>query len=147
MNVTTDKQRGFTLIEVILVLAIAALIFLMIFVALPALQASQRDSARRNDAGVVAAAVQSYMSTERTALTATSDSDLQAFISDLDQYEPSDVSVEAAATGAVTVASDQIRVYIESKCAGTELQAGVSRSAAVVVNLEGGNGSNYCVDV
>ncbi len=37
MNVHTNSKRGFTLIEVILVLAIAALIFLMIFVALPAL--------------------------------------------------------------------------------------------------------------
>ena len=41
------KERGFTIIEVVLVLAIAALIFLMVFVALPALQASQRDSARK----------------------------------------------------------------------------------------------------
>ena len=40
---------GFTIIEVVLVLAIAGLIFLMVFVALPALQRSQRDTARRND--------------------------------------------------------------------------------------------------
>ena len=38
------KDRGFTIIEVVLVLAIAALIFLMVFIALPALQASQRDT-------------------------------------------------------------------------------------------------------
>ncbi|OYX35483.1 hypothetical protein B7Z00_05080, partial [Candidatus Saccharibacteria bacterium 32-50-10] len=31
------KQKGFTIIEVVLVLAIAALIFLMVFIALPAL--------------------------------------------------------------------------------------------------------------
>ena len=43
------KDRGFTIIEVVLVLAIAALIFLMVFIALPALQASQRDTARKND--------------------------------------------------------------------------------------------------
>lgn len=30
------KDRGFTIIEVVLVLAIAALIFLMVFIALPA---------------------------------------------------------------------------------------------------------------
>ncbi len=40
---------GFTIIEVVLVLAIAGLIFLMVFVALPALQRSQRDTQRRND--------------------------------------------------------------------------------------------------
>lgn len=42
-------KKGFTIIEVVLVLAIAGLIFLMVFVALPALQRSQRDTARRDD--------------------------------------------------------------------------------------------------
>ncbi len=45
----TNSKEGFTIIEVVLVLAIAGLIFLMVFVALPALQRSQRDTARRND--------------------------------------------------------------------------------------------------
>lgn len=45
----TKSKQGFTIIEVVLVLAIAGLIFLMVFVALPALQRSQRDTARRND--------------------------------------------------------------------------------------------------
>ena len=44
-----NNKQGFTIIEVVLVLAIAGLIFLMVFVALPALQRSQRDTARRND--------------------------------------------------------------------------------------------------
>ena len=44
-----NPKKGFTIIEVVLVLAIAGLIFLMVFVALPALQRSQRDTARRND--------------------------------------------------------------------------------------------------
>ena len=44
-----NSKSGFTIIEVVLVLAIAGLIFLMVFVALPALQRSQRDTARRND--------------------------------------------------------------------------------------------------
>lgn len=42
-------KKGFTIIEVVLVLAIAGLIFLMVFVALPALQRSQRDTQRRDD--------------------------------------------------------------------------------------------------
>ena len=44
-----QQKTGFTIIEVVLVLAIAGLIFLMVFVALPALQRSQRDTQRRND--------------------------------------------------------------------------------------------------
>ncbi|MBO7717937.1 type II secretion system protein [Candidatus Saccharibacteria bacterium] len=44
-----SQRKGFTIIEVVLVLAIAGLIFLMVFVALPALQRSQRDTQRRDD--------------------------------------------------------------------------------------------------
>lgn len=43
------KQRGFTIIEVVLVLAIAGLIFLVVFLAVPALQASQRNQQRTSD--------------------------------------------------------------------------------------------------
>lgn len=43
------SKKGFTIIEVVLVLAIAGLIFLMVFIALPALQRSQRDTQRRDD--------------------------------------------------------------------------------------------------
>lgn len=42
-------KQGFTIIEVVLVLAIAGLIFLMVFVAFPALQRNQRDAQRRQD--------------------------------------------------------------------------------------------------
>lgn len=42
-----SKKRGFTVIEVVLVLMIAGLIFLMAFIALPNLWASQRDAERK----------------------------------------------------------------------------------------------------
>lgn len=60
MNTMTKKEKGFTIIEVVLVLAIAGLIFLVVFLALPALQRSQRDNQRRSDVGRAVAAVQSY---------------------------------------------------------------------------------------
>ena len=56
----TNSKEGFTIIEVVLVLAIAGLIFLMVFVALPALQRSQRDTARRNDMSRVDTSLQQY---------------------------------------------------------------------------------------
>lgn len=69
MNVQqTGKQKGFTIIEVVLVLAIAGLIFLMVFIALPALQRSQRDTQRRNDISRVQTALQSYKTNARGAL-------------------------------------------------------------------------------
>ena len=41
---SSSQAVGFTIIEVVLVLAIAGLIFLMVFIALPVLQRSQRDT-------------------------------------------------------------------------------------------------------
>lgn len=60
-----NKQSGFTIIEVVLVLAIAGLIFLMVFVALPALQRSQRDAQGRNDVAAVKAALEKYKSNNK----------------------------------------------------------------------------------
>lgn len=51
---------GFTIIEVVLVLAIAGLIFLMVFIALPALQRAQRDTQRRDDMAQVSEAITQY---------------------------------------------------------------------------------------
>ncbi|MBS7346633.1 MAG: hypothetical protein KIG14_02890, partial [Candidatus Sacchiramonaceae bacterium] len=49
----------------VLVLAIAGLIFLMVFIALPTLQRSQRDTQRKNDLGRVVSAVQSFKANNR----------------------------------------------------------------------------------
>ena len=62
------KQKGFTIIEVVLVLAIAGLIFAMVFIALPALQRSQRDNQRKNDLSRLNTALTSYQSNNRGAL-------------------------------------------------------------------------------
>ena len=56
----TNNKKGFTIIEVVLVLAIAGLIFLMVFIALPALQRSQRNTRRRSDMARILSAVTDY---------------------------------------------------------------------------------------
>ena len=53
-------SSGFTIIEVALVLAIAGLIFLVVFLALPALQKSQKDTAARQDVGRIISALETY---------------------------------------------------------------------------------------
>jgi prepilin-type N-terminal cleavage/methylation domain-containing protein len=52
------NQTGFTIIEVMIVLAIAGLIMAMLFIAVPELQASQRDSQRRSYARQAFAALE-----------------------------------------------------------------------------------------
>ena len=62
------KKKGFTVIEVALVLAIAGLIFLMVFVALPALRRTQRDAQRREDVLTFLESVKKYQQNNRGAL-------------------------------------------------------------------------------
>jgi prepilin-type N-terminal cleavage/methylation domain-containing protein len=57
---TKNNKKGFTIIEVVLVLAIAGLIFLMVFIALPALQRSQRNTRRRQDMARILSAFNDY---------------------------------------------------------------------------------------
>ena len=68
MKITKSNKKGFTIIEVVLVLAIAGLIFMMVFIALPALQRSQRDQQRSNDVSRVQTALNQYQSNNRGAI-------------------------------------------------------------------------------
>ena len=122
-----DNKKGFTIIEVVLVLAIAGLIFAMVFIALPALQRSQRDQSRKNDASTVAAAITNWNSANRNGGTFNEES-LRKYVDKLDQYDK----------------SSELKV-----ATNITLQNGSSRNAAVVVLLEN-NGSQkqlYCQDV
>ena len=65
------NPKGFTIIEVVLVLAIAGLIFLMVFIALPALQRSQRDTQRRSDFSRFISQLENYQANNRNALPTT----------------------------------------------------------------------------
>ena len=51
------RAQGFTIIEVMIVLAIAAVILLIVLLAVPALQRNARNTGRNQDAGQLAAAV------------------------------------------------------------------------------------------
>ena len=79
----TKSKKGFTIIEVVLVLAIAGLIFLMVFIALPALQRSQRNTRRRSDMARILAQFTEYQSNNNNRMPGTgSDSgkELNTFI-------------------------------------------------------------------
>jgi prepilin-type N-terminal cleavage/methylation domain-containing protein len=56
----SKKAEGFTIIEVMIVLAIAGLIMVIVFIAVPQLQRNQRDNTRQNIVNRVEAEVQTY---------------------------------------------------------------------------------------
>lgn len=156
MNVQQKtNKRGFTIIEVVLVLAIAALIFLMVFIALPALQRSQRDTARKQDVGTVASAVTSYTSNNRGTFPTASQ--LSAYLQDnskSDVSQNTDLSklkVDATNPGSVTATSGVVEVVKAATCNGTTgaqeaLGDGSAAQFVVVTYLETGGGSAFCQD-
>ncbi|MBQ6320739.1 type II secretion system protein [Candidatus Saccharibacteria bacterium] len=68
---STKSKQGFTIIEVVLVLAIAGLIFLMVFIALPNMQSAQRNTRRRNDYSSLSTMISSYVSNNNGNLPTT----------------------------------------------------------------------------
>jgi prepilin-type N-terminal cleavage/methylation domain-containing protein len=144
------KERGFTIIEVVLVLAIAALIFLMVFLALPALQSSQRDTARKNDVSIVASAMTTYRGNNRQ--TTPDAAQLKTYLTNLSSNSSSDnVTVNTSKPTSVTATEGAITVVTGMKCgssngAAMSLTTGLASGFATITRLEAGNGSAYCLD-
>ena len=84
----SKAKSGFTIIEVVLVLAIAGLIFLMVFLALPALQRSQRDTQRRDDLSGFSTRITDYQSNNRGKVPAT-DKEWKSFFEQYMKQAPS----------------------------------------------------------
>ena len=150
MNVPQQpvKQRGFTIIEVVLVLAIAGLIFLMVFIALPALQRNQRDTQRKNDLNRVVTALQNYQSNNRNKLPGSSDAEWAKFATDYlrtdgDSFtDPSegDYTFDYRASDKTTPStlSSTIYVHTGATCDGEAVKAAGSGKVAFSFKLEGG---------
>lgn len=155
------KQRGFTIIEVVLVLAIAALIFLMVFIALPALQRNQRDQARKEVLGKVTSAVTTYQSNKRSAQP-PSGADLKGYVDGGDANKVSgEHNTAFAGTDSDTLIDNNYVLHVSSYTAGGIGQAdtnvvqvitgakcdpetsskavvGSARNAAVILVMENG---------
>lgn len=159
---TKKTTKGFTIIEVVLVLAIAGLIFLMVFVALPALQKGQRDTARKNDVSIVSTAVSNYVSANRGSYPSSS-ARLQSFIDGLSSNTPlTGVSMVTTypTSNSVTVKTGQIIVVTNARCgdtgsgtAGTDgtltgaqaVSKGLASKYVVITMLEAGSGgTTFC---
>lgn len=155
---SSSQKPAFTIIEVVLVLAIAGLIFLMVFIALPALQRNQRDTQRKNDIGRVLTALQSYQSNNRGSIPTSwasqlttpylrLDGDTFTDPSGIDYRLTSRTVADGKPTRRINSAGDIsiIFYYLNSKCDGENIVAadGANRVAFAAL-LEGGG--IYCVN-
>ena len=152
MNIQ-QKEKGFTIIEVVLVLAIAGLIFLMVFIALPALQRNQRDTARKSDVTIVAAGVTSFSSNNRGAFPdalqiksyATNVSDNSRTPDGTD----ANLRVNTVTLTPLKPVDSEIVVTKGTTCGAANTESvtfgkGSARQFTVVTKLESGGGQVFC---
>jgi prepilin-type N-terminal cleavage/methylation domain-containing protein len=145
------KEDGFTIIEVVLVLAIAGLIFLVVFLALPQLQRSRRDTQRKNDAGRMLAALESSAGNS-SGNYPTSSAELatwsSAYLTSGEYVDPDggDYSPTWAVPNASTInGATAGTVWIGNSTCGSNgvPSSGNSRDISVTIKLEDGF---YCQD-
>lgn len=163
--IDTKDKKGFTIIEVVLVLGIAALIFLLVFIAVPAMNRGQRDNARKNDVGLVGSAMNnysnnnngSYPNTAQLRTFFTSGTSKLSGNSDVNQLEVRTISSGSELTiqqgsNSGHIDYDKIWVYTGASCVGQEgtaykIKKAGRRQLAMLVRLEGnGSGQVFCQD-
>ena len=160
MTQKLEKRRaravqGFTIIEVMIVLAIAGLILLIVFLAVPALQRSSRNTQRKTDVSAVLAAVDDYENNNGGALPTTgagsgfsvsggtltiSGTNAASATAKLGYY--SNVTLSTSAPGTLPAASDTVTIYEQTRCSSpTTPTGGNARQVAAVYGVETGSGT------
>ena len=155
------NQEGFTIIEVLIVLAIAGLIMLVVFLAVPALQRNARNTQRKSDVSGLIGAYQEFVNNKGGTLpTQSSDFYSNAKVgyyttagnvtfAASPASVPPNVSTPGTAASATSVTTDQIVVVTGWKC-GTDPTAAptkdATRSVAFIYAIEAasGNGTYQC---
>jgi prepilin-type N-terminal cleavage/methylation domain-containing protein len=152
----SKKEQGFTIIEVLIVLAIAGLILLIVFLAVPALQRNSRNTQRKDDVSRIGSAVQEFINNNNGTTPTTSATDIssiQGLLGTLAYYKNTNVTVVAATTGVTVADTDHVSIVVGATCKsdGAGGQEGTStgattRQVAVVYKTEAGSGdTNLCV--
>jgi prepilin-type N-terminal cleavage/methylation domain-containing protein len=126
------SSEGFTIIEVMIVLAIAALILLIVLLAVPALQRNARNTSRRNDASSLVSAINEYISNQNGALP-TSAADFTANWKP-GYYTTSDVTFTTNANQDTTDPSPASgsHIYVETYADCNSTETGIGSASATV---------------
>lgn len=154
-TIQNKRDEGFTIIEVLIVLAIAGLIMLIVFLAVPALQRNSRNTQRTNDASLIGGSVGECLA-NKNGQKASCDSlaELQAVGLDLTKLTqlttapvvtPGDPAMPAAGN------TNQANVGYTAKCntAGDAVDTnGSDRQVVVLFRIETqGGDTGRCIEV
>lgn len=151
-NIKNRKESGFTIIEVLIVLAIAGLIMLIVFLAVPALQRNSRNTTIKNDASNIAGAISEFVSNNNGTMPAATGSIAQSGAT-VTIGETNTAKASAKVNGGTTVtqgsakpttlAANNITVVTRLNCDGTAS----TRQSAVFYALESSGGTTVaCVE-
>lgn len=150
-----NKDEGFTIIEVMIVLAIAGLILLIVFLAVPALQRNARNTQRKNDIGGITGGIGEYTNNNNgtgpkdtaTLNTAIGNAKLgfytaaNVFYQGTQASAPTSVSTPGTAGSASVLTIDDVVVVAGATCNGTVTAASSSRNYAVMYAVEAASGT------
>lgn len=150
------RNGGFTIIEVLIVLAIAGLILLVVFLAVPALQRNSRNTQAKNAASAVLGAISEYVNNNDSQLP-TALSITNGAISVTGTGTASTGKTQGGYTGSVVAAATMpaktgiFNVALNTKCSsGTAFDTYGSSPRAVAVGflIETGTGTTatQCVE-
>lgn len=152
----TNSKRssgGFTIIEIMIVLAVASLIMLIVFLAVPALQRNARNTNRTADATKVASAVNECLA-NRNNVIASCDSNTDILgtgtpptggtLDTTTLRQLLAVSISVPATPAFPSNAATAVVYFGQKCVadGSAFLPGNAQQFVVLYNNESASGSN-----
>lgn len=130
------QERGFTIIEVLIVLAIAGLIMLIVFLAVPALQRNSRNTQRKEDAAKLLAAVTEWSNNNNGTMPTGIDVVYAVTNAKLSIYNG---AIDALTTWPTD--TESINIAVNNKCDGETAITAQNRSVAVLYNVETGTGS------
>lgn len=157
MKKLLKDEKGFTIIEVLIVLAIAGLIMLIVFLAVPALQRNSRNTQRTNDASLIGGAINDCLA-NRNGQTTACDTTGELTALGLDTTKLRQLVTVNVTNGVPTDPGsgvlNTINVGFGRKCntAGSDVDATAasSRQIAALYRFEvqgNNNGSLRCIDL
>lgn len=151
LNNLQKRKEGFTIVEVMIVLAIAGLIILVVLLAVPALQRNSRNTTMKNDASAVAGLINESTSINNGKLPTNVASAADGTITATNTTETTG-KVQGSTTvntgTAAATAVGTITVVLAKKCSNDAPAAGATaRSVAVTYVLETTSGTAAkCLD-